>query len=143
MAGPSDRFEIAAPSCVAEVFGSEVVAINFDNGCYYSLRGLACAVWQDVLAGHSSSAICERLALIDNSIAVATAAFITDLERHGLIRRSDSGTAPARPIGCISDLQNGSAPPVIEIFNDMADLITADPTHEVDNESGWPVRIEP
>src|ERR1035438_9324549 len=51
----SDRFELASPRCVAEDFGGEIVAINLDNGRYYSLRGFAFAVWHDLLAGHTSS----------------------------------------------------------------------------------------
>lgn len=143
MVATSDRFEFASPRCVAEDFGGEIVAINFDNGRYYSIRGFAFAVWHDLIAGHAPSAICERLASIDGSIAGATATFIIDLERHGLIRKSASTIAPTQPIACVAAVQSGLVPPAIEIFDDMADLITADPIHEVDNESGWPVRLEP
>jgi len=34
------------------------------------------------------------------------------------------------------------ATPVVEVFNDLADLIAIDPVHEVDASAGWPMRPE-
>ena len=47
------HLEIATPRCVADDFAGEIVALNLDTGFYFSLRGLAAAVWRD-LAAHNS-----------------------------------------------------------------------------------------
>lgn len=135
-----DRYELAAPDCVADDFGGEIVAINLKNGRYFSLRGLAFAVWQDLVAGHSPRTIRDSLASIDVSLADATAIFVADLERHGLIRPSAHATVTSQPMLSVPLAQQGVAPPAVEVFDDMVDLITADPIHEVDEQSGWPVR---
>jgi hypothetical protein len=38
--------------------------------------------------------------------------------------------------------KNGWSAPAMEVFDDMADLIKADPIHDVDDVAGWPVRRE-
>lgn len=139
----SERYELAAPSCVADDFGGEIVAINFNDGLYFSLRGMAYAVWQDLIAGHSPQRIIEALATVDATLATATAAFIADLERRGLIRASAVPAVTDVPALSVPLAQQAAEPPVLEAFNDMADLIGTDPIHEADEQLGWPVRREP
>ena len=35
-------------------------------------------------------------------------------------------------------LEDASAAPDLEIYDDLSDLILADPIHDVDNAEGWP-----
>ncbi len=137
-----DRYELAAPNCVADDFGGEIVAINLESGRYFSLRGFAYAVWQDLIMGHSPRTIHDSLASIDASLANDTAIFVTDLERHGLIRPSVHAAVTGQPTMSAPLAQEGITPPAVEVFDDMVDLITADPIHEVDEQSGWPKRRE-
>ncbi len=139
LTGP-DRYELAAPGCVADDFSGEIIAINLESGRYFSLRGIAYTVWQDLIAGYSPRTIRDSLTSIDVTLADATAAFVADLERHGLIRPSVHATVIDRPMMSVPLAQEGVALPVVEVFDDMVDLITADPIHEVDEQSGWPIR---
>jgi hypothetical protein len=52
-----------------------------------------------------------------------------------LIRpRSDADTVSAEPI---SELWSGDGP-AIEVYDDLAELMLADPIHDVDEQAGWP-----
>jgi hypothetical protein len=138
----SARYEFAAPQCVAEDFSGEIVAINLQDGLYFSLRGLAYAVWQDLIAGVSPRAIIESLADIDAGLADTTASFIADLERRGLIRRSSDLAATNATPTSAALARAGAKPPMVEVFHDMVDLFQADPIHDADEATGWPVRRE-
>ncbi len=137
-----DTFEIAAPEVLAEDFGGEIVAINMENGRYYSLRGLAYAIWGDLVAGHGAADIRDAITAVDYSLGVASAAFIQRLSEEGLVRIRDASAAPTAPLASASAAHAGMAAPQVETFDDMADLIKADPIHDVDEEFGWPVRKE-
>ena len=141
-AASSGRYELAAPGCVADDFGGEIVAINLNDGLYFSLRGLAHAVWQDLLAGLSPRAILDGLSTIDRSLADNTAIFIADLEGRGLIRPSTIEETTEVPSSSAALARQGTEPPAIEVFDDMAELMKADPIHDVNEELGWPVRRE-
>jgi hypothetical protein len=137
-----DCYEVASPEVLSEHFGEEVVALNLENGRYYSLRGLAQALWDDIRAGYSPAIIHDALCTVDVDLATASAAFMAALQREKLIRPRANGAAPAGPPSSVAAAQNGVDKPLLESFDDMADLIKADPIHEVDREFGWPPRRE-
>jgi hypothetical protein len=136
-----DRYEFAAPQCVADDFGGEIVAINLESGRYFSLRGLSYALWKDLLAGVSPKTIVSELATTDTGLADASAKFIADLAQHGLIRPSTASPTRQEPTSILV-ARRGAEPPAIEVFDDMIDLFEADPIHDVDEDAGWPVRRE-
>jgi hypothetical protein len=135
------RYEFAAPECVADDFGGEIVAINLESGRYFSLRGLAYVLWNDLVAGLSPKTLLDEIAAADSTLADACATFIADLLQHGLIRPSTAAPVTHEPTS-IPLVRQGAEPPVVEVFDDMADLFEADPIHDVDESSGWPVRRE-
>jgi hypothetical protein len=131
----SDQYELASPNCVAEDFGGEIVAINLDSGRYYSLRGSAFTIFSDLLAGHTPGGIRQHLASLDSDLANAINGFTHRLVLEGLIRKKDSKSVSDEPVKTMpGDL------PALEAFDDMADLIKADPIHEADKDTGWPVQ---
>lgn len=106
------------PAHVAgETVDGETIVINLLTGAYHSVRGEAATVWASIGApsAHESS---ER---IDQVLADFRAAGI--IEWTGS-RDLPSPSADASPIGLTS-------------YTDMAQLLLADPIHEVD-EAGWP-----
>jgi hypothetical protein len=60
--------------------------------------------------------------------------FVAELLSFGLIKESQ---VPP-PEGAI-DVTWANEPPTLETFEDLAELIAADPVHDVDVEAGWPV----
>jgi hypothetical protein len=136
------QFEPDSPNVIAEDFGGEIVAIHLESGRYYSLRGLAQAVWTDLGAGHASGAIEQGVAAVNAELGAATAAFIVRLQAEGLIRARTVVAEVTSPPASLAAAKAGAAKPELESFDDMADLIKADPIHEVDEAFGWPIRRE-
>ncbi len=141
--GPTN-FEISSPDVVAEDFGTEIVVLNLFNGKYFSLVDVAADVWRDIANGYRPLDLSHHLRETDSPSAVAVEQFLEALISESLIRPS-SKEAMARDAACataVSALDHGAPPPRLDVFDDMVDLITCDPIHEVDEDLGWPVKRE-
>jgi hypothetical protein len=115
----------------------EVVIINLETGTYYSLRGFAAAVWQQIDAGRSRPSIITAVSTSYPSRGDAPLAvdqFIGKLVSEQLV------------VEDMRDLSDTAAPalppefevPELEAFTDMQELIMIDVIHEVDSRMGWP-----
>jgi hypothetical protein len=136
----SEGFEIAEPDCVAEDFGDEVVVLNSATGVYFSLTDLAAGVWRDLMAGHSVNSLISGIGGVDKHASQATLDFIRNLEAAGLLRQRSAPVSIASSAKSIALATAGKTRLTIESFDDMKDLILADPIHDVDEEIGWPTR---
>jgi hypothetical protein len=126
-------FEINTPQIAAENLDGEVMAINFQDGLYFSLRDSAAAIWLLLEAHHEIEAIVGALEPHLKDAARLVPAFVSELEQHALIRYSNS-VAKVVDIGQFDTLK----PPVLEKFDDMQALLLLDPIHEVEPTQGWP-----
>ncbi len=117
------------PDVVDESFGDETVIVNLATGCYYSFATAPTQLWRscielstidEVLARHSD----------DADLALRTIAWLT---AEGLLALSS-------PL----DIAVGHVPVGIDKFDDIAELLKADPIHDVDySGEGWPVVAPP
>jgi hypothetical protein len=131
----SGRYTINAPDVVAEDLNGEVVILNLANGHYFSLRGIASGIWTSLLAGHAPQAILASIGSRRPALLEASSAFVARLVDLALVRpRDETDAAAEEPI---DDPWIGEAP-AIEVYDDLAELIFADPIHDVDEQAGWP-----
>jgi hypothetical protein len=66
--------------------------------------------------------------------------FAEKLVEYGCLARSGMpGSATVDP-ATIEALMTSQALPTVEVFDDLAELIMADPIHDVEEAAGWPVR---
>lgn len=142
---PDSSFEIAIPEVIAEEFGTEIVVLNLGNGKYFSLTGLAMDLWRDVSGGHRPKDLVDRLTVLHDEVGSAARIFFQNLIEEGLIRPvPTAGTPPSLELATVlAALEQNSQPPRLEAFDDMAELILADPIHDVDEDLGWPTRRDP
>ena len=135
------RYSVCGPQVIHETIDGEVVIINLESGNYYSLRGTGAHVWEAIASGMYVSDIADHLVAAFDGLDAPPdiAAFLDQLEREGLIARSTepvaSTVAPPSPA---NGKRAAYAPPVLEGFTDMQELILLDPVHEVDETFGWP-----
>lgn len=134
------RYAVRGPHVIHEAIDGEVVIINLETGNYYSLRGTGARVWEGIGADVPADAIAADLAAAFDGVDAPPdlTAFLAELEAEGLIGPSaaDGGGHGAMP--GFSGARQAFAPPVLERFTDMQDLILLDPVHEVDEAHGWP-----
>lgn len=117
------RFDLAGPDIVDEEFDGEMVILNLQTGQYFGLNEGGAALWVAISSGQSP----QNIAGQDGAMFAAR---LVDL---GLIKPSDA--APAQ-----SEKQMHNIAPTIEVYDDLSDLILADPIHDVDENRGWPIR---
>ncbi len=132
------RFRIG-PEIVHETVDGEVIAIDLDNGSYYSLAGSGPLVWELLAVGAGEAELREALAAkfgdVD-AIAGDISALLDQLRESGLIVEAEGeegvviGAAEAGDVGTYET-------PRFERYTDMKDYFLLDPIHEVDT-AGWP-----
>ena len=131
----SRGYKINAPDIVAEDFGGQVVILNLGNGHYFSLQGIASSIWTLLLAGCTPDDILASIEERRAEMVGQSSRFIARLVELNLI--VPQGIEAVLPSGPIAEAWSGDVPQ-IEVFDDLAELIFADPIHDVDEQAGWP-----
>lgn len=128
------RYVINDPDVVAEDFDGQIVILNLSNGHYYSLEGCAGDIWQLLCCGHSPAQVLLALREARPELAKDCAGFVDTLIEKALVRPDAEASVNSAPITADwTDLA-----PRLEAYDDLAELIYADPIHDVDEAAGWP-----
>jgi hypothetical protein len=129
----------ASANVHSKVFDDEVVVLDMKSGTYFSLRGSGVDIWRLIEENASCAGIVEaleaRFEASDSQIATAVEALIVELTEAGLIVTDTSIESGGGPPEVAEKAP--FAPPEVERFTDMQDLLLLDPIHEVDDD-GWP-----
>ncbi len=140
-------FKLNESQVVFENYDDEIVLINLASGSYFSMTGVAAAIWAFAEKGASIEQVIDGVATRyegnREDIAPSIESFLITLSDEGLMLKID-GDAP------ISELAQDPLPaadrsadiipfepPLLNRYTDMQDLILLDPVHEVDD-TGWP-----
>ncbi|MEO6396383.1 MAG: PqqD family protein [Devosia sp.] len=133
---PTDHFLVRDKDVMCEDFDGELVVLDLRSGKYFSLAGGAAIVWRGVVAGHDVTSITAALPAGD-ARREGVSALLTSLLEHKLLV-SAPGHDGAAPAELAAELAASSGPLTLDVFDDLADLLVADPVHDVDLETGWP-----
>lgn len=138
-----DAFRLDRTRFAAEELDSEVVLIDILEGTYFALGGATAEIWGPLTSGHAPSAIAAALAERHGAPLAAVLGEVDALvarlfSEEGVLTRAepstdalDLGPGPAEP---------GLRPFLVEKYMDLQDILTLDPIHDVDPETGWPAR---
>ena len=133
------RCTINAPDIVTEDFDGQVVVLNLANGHYFSLEGIAGRMWGLILEGHTLGAILFSIRASRPELAEDAVTFLQEIGDLTLVR-PEEGEAPSSD--AIVETWSGDAPRLV-VYEDLAELIYADPIHDVDEQAGWPMPRTP
>lgn len=134
------RYKIAHSDIVFEDFDGEKVVLDLRSGNYFDFNPVAAALWDALLAG-ASRAVFAAAGLSPQRAE----AFLALVVQSGLAV-ADPDAAPLGAADAVTQTLAtalalaGDEDPRIGVFDDLADLMQADPIHEVDAEYGWPHR---
>ena len=123
-----------------EDFDGEFVVLDLANGRYFSLIGGAATVWRGLMSGHSVEALCSMLAK-DSPRRGEVRALVQSMVDYELLVPASSPIEPGDDASI--EVANSEGPFRIDMFDDLADILLADPIHDVDPDTGWPVRLPP
>lgn len=136
-----EYYRINEPDVSAELFDTEVLAINLATGHYHSLRETAVPLWRLLLEGRT---VADSAALLAQALGAAPAEVLSDtatlakslVDRDVLVAANAPATSPSAP-AWLADFKPPYIAPLFDTYTDMKDLLLIDPIHEVDV-SGWP-----
>ncbi len=138
-------YKINIPRITSQTIDDEVIIIDLQNGNYYSLTQAGAGVWSGIEDNRFSDEIAAGVAaryggepeIIKNSIEQ----FLDTLLSEELIVVNESREIDDFAAALPAAASNGLplfAPPSLQKYTDMQDLLLLDPIHEVD-ETGWPM----
>ncbi len=137
-------YRINSPAVIHQIFETEVVVVNLENGSYYSVEGAGIDIWRLLEQRCGREMIVAAFTRHANGSAetneTQVRAFLDEAVAEGLIvpeadAPSSGTTQPS--LALAERIQ--SNPPRLHKFTDMRDLLLLDPIHELD-EAGWPLR---
>lgn len=142
----NSRFQVNAPNVAAEIMSDEVMIVNLELGHYYSLRSTGAEVWGLVEQGFTPAEITRLLEARYQGdpaqMKQAVVSFLEELKSEQIIipRTSAPGNTPAPASNGKTSVGAATvfAPPALEKYTDMQELLQVDPIHDVDDEQGWP-----
>lgn len=114
------KYLVNTQKAVSETIDGETIIIHLETGSYYSLNPSGTALWNAILGG--------RLVPAGNE---AIDAFMERLVNEELVIQEPSVTD-----GAVEDASSFPNPE-IEKYEDMQEMLLADPIHDVDT-AGWP-----
>ena len=138
------KYQVDRTRIIFEQFEDETVLVNTETGYYYSLSNSGSEILRLLEDGHSSADLPKILFGSneeDNQRRTMVERFVGRLIEESIIRvrASDYPDKVGKPDGAA--LFSGDfAPPVLERFDDVRDLLLIDPIHQVDQDYGWPKR---
>jgi len=126
-------FSLASADITYEMLDGEIVAIDFVQGTYHSLRGAAAPAFAALVLGHPSEQATTWFTDPPAAAADELAALVARWQQAGLLtpRMGPPERPPAPPVAV------AWASPAFETFDDMQQLLLADPIHDV-GDGAWP-----
>jgi hypothetical protein len=126
------RYRIRDREVAAKRFDDEVIIINLSKGMYYVAEGTGAWIWSAMADGHAPGRVVDFLAkAVDMDAATLSRdirPFIDSLVDEGLIEPAPGATGgAAEPSGAITAAPHIYAPPLLESYGDMTELLALDP----------------
>ena len=133
-------YAVASEEIIFESFDGDAVVLDVGTGKYFAFSDLGSCVWEALSSDVPASAI---LGLGSNGNGVSTAgleAFIEQMLEFGLLTAAPGTSGKAISPLLAARFATANEPLSVERHDELADLIQADPIHDVDKAMGWPVR---
>lgn len=131
------RFRINPRRVIHEMVDGEVIVIQLETGCYYSIGGLGADAWPLLVAGWSPAEVARGLSSEHELAADQLRELVGELVAERVFVPLPKGEEPAAAAAPSAPRTGGFEPPRLEKYSDMQDYLLIDPIHEVD-EPGWP-----
>ena len=141
------KLRVNSPQVIHETIDGEVIIIDLSTGTYFSAKGSAAEMWEAIHAspGVSEESIAAAVAtaydVSPQAIAGDVHAFVSELLGEHVVALADAEAGDAVTASIERTGASGApfAPPKLEKYTDMQDLVLLDPVHQVDA-TGWPER---
>lgn len=131
-------YRVNEQKIIHETLEGETILINLETGNYYSMNETGSVAWELLIAHHSPEQITAAFASLytieSDQVRSELPAFFEELSRQELILPSEEAPALIEPL---SPTNKPYTTPSIQTYEDMQEMLLADPIHDVDA-VGWP-----
>jgi hypothetical protein len=120
-----------------DTIDGETLLIDSETGHVLMMTGVGPLLWQRLLGGVAVESLADEV--VDRFGPAAgedCRVFLRMLAENGLAIPAPDTDMQAAPV----DWPDSFAPPMLERYDDIANIITMDPIHDVDQSAGWPRR---
>ena len=117
----------------------QAVVINYQTGMYYGMNLLGSAILERIIAGKDVNEIImavKALPQCPEDIAERVQNFVKELQDKEVIVNGPTVVGGAESFA--NEVAADGFDLKLDMFADMADLLLADPVHDVDLQAGWP-----
>ncbi len=127
----------------ADFADDQYIVLNHVNGEYYSFDKASSIVLKALTEGCSAEnlaqAFCKRYGGEGSKASESINSFVERLTELGIIL--PGGNKGGKAEQYVAAIDSEKMPELsCEVFTDVADLLTTDPIHEVDEKAGWPFK---
>lgn len=133
-------YKINDARVVSEILDGEVIIIDFKEGFYYSLNNTGSVLWVGIQNGYTRSQLlayfAERYDATPDAIEKSVSALIEQLKSLSLVTEEAAESAPA--VEAYSGEKEKFFMLALQQFQDMQEMLLADPIHDIDEQTGWP-----
>lgn len=132
------RYQLAVPHVTADEFDGEYVVLDLEKFRYYSFSSGAAQVWNALTSGYT---VAELVAPVTNEqVRTSIIEFAKQLVQDRLISPATEPLSPTLTAlaAITAELQQPELTFHFDAFDDLAELLAADPIHDVEREVGWP-----
>ncbi|MFK7845250.1 MAG: PqqD family protein [Rhodothermales bacterium] len=131
-------YELGSDQIAREQFDNETVIIDLETGLYFAVSDSGTMILNSLLDGKD---IDELQSAIHNNELITSDminSFISSLVEHKILRELEHSPTANTSSNEEFNLGDCQEIPTVEVYKDLADLVMADPIHEVDENVGWP-----
>lgn len=117
----------------------QAVVINYQTGMYYGMNLLSSAILDRIVAGMDVEEIITAVKALPQcppDIAERVHNFVKELQEAEVIVSGPDLSGGAEPLA--KEVVEDGFVLKLDMFAEMADLLRADPVHDVDMSAGWP-----
>ena len=132
------KYEINDSKIYCDVTDGIAVLIEVDTGTYYGLNPLTTNIFENILNSADTDELLNKLSLIkgyNNDIKDKYTNFIKQLINKGFLIESKKEGSKSNI--SFEEFTNDQDDFVLAEFKDAAELLLADPIHQVKEEEGW------
>jgi hypothetical protein len=117
----------------------ETMVLDFETGVLLLLVGNGPLIWERLVGGVDREELLrDIIAAYGTDAATDAAAFVDQLVNAGSVTTIEGSRRDPESAPSPTPWPDTYTPPQIERYDDIADIMTMDPIHEVDPALGWP-----
>jgi hypothetical protein len=129
------KFKVNEGKVAHELIDGEVVIIQFESGNYYSVKNTGAGLWEWVVGGASDQQMLAAIPEATEDRRQEVRNFLNYLVQEDLV--TEVTEEAAGRTGALKTLPGPWEKPMMDKYQDMQQLLAADPIHQVDA-TGWP-----